>query len=924
MTDDTNIDAKNLFYCIIYVITVFLLIGFYYIFTGGEKAMIIIDFSAAFIFTVLFIVTTKYRCYKLSLSILSLFFNLVLFPLIVISAGDLYSYASLYMVVGIILTLYLLDPPELIIQLVIIVIWDLFVIRFTYIHPELMEPYRMENHGSLAIYFNFLAGAIIPMLIFAYQNLMYERVMKRIKESDEAIQKANISKAKFLANMTHEIKTPMNTIIGMNELILNRELPGDCIEEAENIRDASNQLLRIVNDTLIYSRLESDRWKLKFSAYSFYDMISEVIDNFSETAMDSNIDVYAFIDAGIPKLLYGDDISIKQIFEYILGNSLQQDIRQRVAIEILGERLSDPNKIRLECRVSESGKGLKKEEIESLLKAYKKYDSRQDSDLKGLGLEVSICEELLQLMGGQLKIESVEGVGISIKFSFENYILDDERMVEIDNSPVKHILIYLHTREDENIWKPLFENISVSPDYVMSPVSFKAALENRDYSYIFVRLKDHDGIKDIIAEKGMEDKTYVIIEHKRKNDSFGSLNIVPSPINSICISEIINGTYKEKEHRFTDVKKKIRFKDTKILVVEDSMINLKVLSGMLDSLNAEYDLVTNGEKCIDFIKTNVYDLILLDRRMPGMDGKKTLDIIRTLDGDKSSLPVICITSEIGRDVRKNIIDEGFDDYIMKPVKSRDLVSCLKDHLPDEKIVEENYYIPTAPKIKVKEPAVSKNDYDISADPGDFDVNRGIENIGGDREIYNEILLTYYHEGKEKIGGVKAMSAEEDLSLFTTTVHALKSSSASVGADGISTWFKQLEMAGKAGDREFIDENLDPVTLNFKDLLTVIKKYLDEYGLLEDENEVCDEAGDLNDDSASATEEVNIGALEMLYGYMDRFDLKNAEIILNDISGHRYEKETGHRIKDIKSDFDTFEYFKAKDKTKELIDIIKSK
>ncbi|MCR4923949.1 MAG: response regulator [Lachnospiraceae bacterium] len=855
-----------------------------------------------------------YKEYKKLVHSFSVAVNIIIFPLFFLMSGDIYSYSMLYLVMGFILIFYLVDPPALYFHVLITAVWDLFIIIFVYNNPELFQYYREISSNNIIIYSNFFVGAFILIFVLTYQSIIHSNVLKNIREADDIIRKTDLSKSKFLANMTFEIKTPMNAIINMNELLLKEELSPEEKEEAENIKEASNQLSRIVNDALIYSRLDAGSWKLENSAYSFYDLISDSLDNFRMVALVSNIDVYAYIDANIPKTLYGDEASIKHIFTFLLENSLQHDVRYRVSIDIRCEYLSEKNSVRLECSISEAGNGLTDEEIESLLGAYKRLDSRMDSDLKGMGLEISICEELLHLMGGSLKIESVKGVGISIRFSFENYILNELPMVTVKTEPIKRVLVYLHSKEDTNVWKPLFDNISISPDYVLSPLTFKDSVASRKYTHIFIRIKDYVKIKELIYENHLEDITYVIIEHKRKNDNLNTFNAVLSPMNSITVSEILNGSYVRNDHRLEGSRKKAVFKDTKALVVDDSLINLKLISAIFDNFKISTDTVVSGEKCLEYLKNKDYDIVFLDHRMPGMDGLSTLKHIKESEGDKSLIPVIGISSEIGRDIRKELINEGFSDYISKPVKSLALENILVKYLPKEKVIfEDPYYAPENGGKSGIEGAKEPPQYDLSADPLIFDINLGLENIGGDKEIYDQILLTYYCEGIEKIDRIEEMSKEGDLQLFTTTVHALKSSSASVGATGISSHFKQFEMAGKDGSRDFIEKNLTDVILNFKDLLMTVNHYLQENGLLETESE---------DTSRKDEEKLDISSLEELYAFMDRFDLKNAEKLLNSIAEHNYSHEVNKAVRAIKNDFDTFEYFKAKDKTKELLELIK--
>ncbi|MCR4739983.1 MAG: response regulator [Lachnospiraceae bacterium] len=909
--NDININARNLYLCVIFGCLCSLVLFVYDLVIGMPFVVYAVNIAYFFECLAILYLAVTFGEYKRLVNIFCLFSSIVVYPVHCLINGDLYSFSVLYLVMGLILIIFLLDGIAMYIELSAAAVLDIIIIYCMYRYPQILRPYREMTYRTSTKYLHFIICIFIPLFILTYQTVLHEKMAKDVKEDDAIIRRKDLSKSRFLANMTQEIRVPMNAIIGMNELIMKEDLSEEAMEEAENIRDASDQLLRIVNDTLIYSRLVSERWELENSEYSFYEMMESVLNEFKETAFKFNIDSHAFVDADIPRLLYGDSLSIRQIFGFFLGNSLKQDARQRVALDIRGERIPENNSVRINCRISESGNGLKESEIEALLGAYKRYDTRQDSDIKGKGLEISICEELLKLMGGKLKIESIKGIGLSILFSFENYILDDAPMIEREAFSDKKVLIYLHSGEDEYIWKPLFDNLSLSPGYVMSPLTFKEAVRDRKYTHIFVKMNDYNSIKDTAAEAGIEDKIYLIVDHKRKNDSFGAIKILQPPISSIAVTNILNGVNDDNEHRLSESKIRASFKNARVLLVDDSHINLKIMTALIESFNIACDPVTSGEKCLEFLNDNDYDIIFLDHRMPGMDGRKTLKLIRDT-GKGKDIPIICMTSEFRRNIKRDIISEGFDDCIDKPLKNSDLERIFTAFLPADRIVYEDPKLNTSHvNDRMKKSENTMHEYELKVNPLEFDMNRGIDNMGGDRDIYNEILLTYFYEGTEKKDNVLELSKKEDLSLFTTTVHALKSSSASVGAVGISELFRQFEMAGKASDRDFIDQNLANVVESFGNLLNIVESYLKDNGLLPDEKAEETEGSEVN--------KIDMDKLQTLYGYMDRFDLRNAETVLNQIAAENYDSHTNAAVKDIKNDFDMFEYFKAKDKVKDLID-----
>ncbi len=853
----------------------------------------------------------RFREFKRMSIIFCLFSSVVVFPLLFCLSGDIYASIPMFLTASVILSFFLIDGAAMWGVVGFQYAFYCFMFWFCYLNQEHLDELKLIDENFCMRILNFIFACLIPVLIIFYQNMIYNRIKEKIAQSYISIHNAEMRELRFLANMTHEIRTPTNAIVGMNELILKEDLTEGAREQAEVIKDASEHLLKIVNNILIYSKLDSGKWKPVMTKFSFRDLMQDVVNSVSRGMQEDGSDFFVYIDRSIPKYLYGDESGIKQVFMYLLFNSVQQKNRRSMTLEVKSERLFENHSVKIKCRIAETGKGLPEADVDSILGAYQKYDSRRNATLKGMGLEISICKELLANMDGYLKIESVIGVGTAIVFEFTNYIIDDTPMIELGEIERRHVLVYLHDKDEEGVWKALMEDILVNPMYVAGPIAFKTELENCRYSHIFVWERDYELLSRILSEAHCEENTYIVTDFKHSYNDFGACRLVRKPISCLNIIDVLNDKWDPDKFKRNDDNQHIIFPDAKVLVVDDSIVNQKVLCGTLENFKVSADTASSGSECLELLKNNHYDLIMLDQVMTGMDGFETLHQIKQLGGRIATIPILCITAEIGRDVHERLIEQGFEDYIAKPIKDYHLARLLKQYLPDEMAVIAVGAAPVEVENEKTPEAVVTEEEQMN--PLEIDISRGIQNVGGSEEIYATVLNTYYHEGVSKWTDIPTYSMDTNLSLFTTNVHALKSSSASIGAMDMSELFKRLEFAGKENNRAYIEENLSFALENFRELLEKVKSFLEERNAFEDPSDLFGNAV-----SNLEEEELNQEDVLELQQCMNNVNLKRCEEIIEMLSGKNYGTNNNRLILDMKNAYDMFDYSKVKKVIAELI------
>ena len=396
------------------------------------------------------------------------------------------------------------------------------------------------------------------------------------KEKQYAIATSE-SKAKFLANISHEIRTPINTVIGMNEMIL-READDEAIEEyAYNIKSASNMLLSLINDVLDFSKMEAGKLQIVENAYSLANMLKDVTLGVSIRAKDKNLELKLDIDETMPAVLKGDDIRIKQVLNNLLSNAVKYTQNGSITFGAKGNREGD--KFMLVLSVEDTGMGIKEEDMKKLFSSFERLELSKNRYIQGTGLGLNITKQLVTLMGGTIEVESQYGQGSKFTVKLEQQIVDDSPMGKLEQ------------------------------------------------------------------------------KHRRVEQS--------------------GDTARETEEK----NQGLHLPDANILVVDDTKINLIVISQLLKRTEAKLDTALSGTECLEMTKQKKYDLILMDHMMPEPDGVETLHLIRE-DGENMNqeTPIVVLTANAIVGMKEQYLEEGFADYLSKPIEVNKLEDILRQFL----------------------------------------------------------------------------------------------------------------------------------------------------------------------------------------------------------------------------------------------------
>ena len=833
------------------------------------------------------------------------FLNFFIIPSMFFMSEGIYFGMTLFFILGIILTVVLLGRQKWSAVLVTIeFLYDLFLIVYAYYFKNkvYVGQSNMSQEDGIALSFGLVGVTVI--FLFIYQNYVHKEMRIKIEKDNEFITKAENTKGRFLANMTHEIRTPMNAIIGMNDLILKEDLSKNAREHSDTIKAASTQLLQIINNILEFSKLDSGRAELINNEYSFKALIEEINNNISSIYVKDDISLEVFIKKDIPDRLFGDEIRIKQVLRYLLLSPLSRSSNGSVNLEVDYDYDEDNRVIVFKFRIASTGSGLTAEEIEAIYNAYSSYDSRQKTDYNRTGLEFSICQKIVKMMDGDIKIESIEGIGNAVEFTFSNYVVDDKPIIEFNEMDEVFPLVYAAEKRDAYAAKKLLEEVGIAATYVRSPIGFRSALEKRKYTAIYVPESAYEHVKEYIKSFECEDKVFVIGSISSCIGDFDKCKVIRRPVYLFNFIETINGKYDESKYKNSVEVEEIKYPYARVLCVDDSTVNLKVLENILREYGISPKTCLSGKEALELLETDEFDIMFIDQKMPEMDGIELVNRIKLLPNANSSAPTICATADFGNNIKEELKLQGFSDYLAKPINRIYLEKTLKEYLPLElRVINKG-----EKKEKVNTKAEAKKEKE-QVDPLEFNPDLGIANLGGNKEAYISVLLAYYIEGVQKLIEVPVQYTSGDLQLYTTNVHALKSSSATVGCMGVSPLFKALEFAGKENNIDFIAKNNDQTFEYFSEVLNKVKAYLENENAFEEE-------GDSVDDREVVVLDKEL--LQELSTCILTMNLRRSEEIIDLLLSNNYGNDINVKIKEIKKSYDNFEYMEIKKYIEELL------
>lgn len=673
----------------------------------------------------------------------------------------------------------------------------------------------------------------------------HDRLEQQLLLAKQAAESAVLAKGEFLATMSHEIRTPLNGIVPMLDLLSRAALPPDQRDMLNTASASSQQLLRIVDDILDYSKLEANKLELEITGFNLREVLDGVLQLMQRPAENKNIRLNLQLDPAVRLPVRGDPVRMRQVLSNLIGNAVKFTERGAVTVNVrrLGETAAQ-HLLRFEVR--DTGIGIDAETQTRLFSSFSQADASTTRLYGGTGLGLAICKRIIDLMGGRIGVHSEAGRGATFWFEVPLLkVIGDLRTQDSSLELTRALLVSpeARLRQRLSILLPSWGIQLTCVDTTQEALERLRSVQTSGTTNFSIVLGDlssirasaralHRGVTRNNIVEGMRmvwlygdeeipdelrDGSILLPRQSHGADLHAALSFAPP------ISEPATVGFDEIPQRDelmvvepapAAVASAPSGADlpaaaiapvsglptvTRLLLVEDNPVNLAVGEKLLSVLGYSCDIAINGQIALEKMATGIYSLVLMDCQMPVLDGYSATREWRdreVLQSSTTRLPIVAMTANAMAGDRQRCLDAGMDDYLSKPVSREQLENCLQRWLPGRASFSLRAVQPTADAgVAAATPPPPRPAAPSIFPVLDHSMLDELQEIAGDETA--RIIGLFLEDAPRLIARLESASTIPDLDAMRDAAHTLKSSSANVGAMALSTAAKRVELGARA-------------------------------------------------------------------------------------------------------------------------------
>ena len=635
------------------------------------------------------------------------------------------------------------------------------------------------------------------------------------READEA----NQAKSTFLANMSHEIRTPMNAVIGLAYLALKTDLTPRQRDYLVKISTAGNSLLGIINDILDFSKIEAGKLEIESTEFDLEDVIRRVTAVTNQKAYDKGLEFLLDVPASVPEYLKGDPLRLGQVLTNLITNAVKFTDRGEIHVRAaVASREND--EVVLRFTVRDTGAGMTAAQCAKLFQPFTQADMSTTRKHGGTGLGLTISRKLVELMGGEIGLESEPGVGSTFSFTARFGVVDEARRQTVVPESLRrvHALVVDDNPVAREILADSLSGVVASVDAVTSGAEALAAIRQHNadgavpYDVVFMdwRMPGMDGLETtrrLRAETELGSQPAVVMvtafSGEEVREAAGMLNLDGYLVKPVTASMVIDTLVelfasegRSAVHGAAVIDQDIgRCAGVRILLTEDNEINQQIATELLEGAGAHVTVANNGREAVTILDATptAFDMVFMDLQMPEMDGHQATLVIRN-DARFTTLPIIAMTAHASNEERDRCLAEGMNDHVTKPIAPAVLFATIEKYYAPSRADAAGAAAPSASAMK--QPSADGEPL-LPQIPG-LAVADGLMRVAGNASLYRRLLRQFVAEEADVVDRILQCLASGERLTAERLAHTVKGVAGSLGAGAVQTAAGTVEDGIRAG------------------------------------------------------------------------------------------------------------------------------